>query len=334
MLGIYDYDLITYKAAFAGETRLVEVTHKPTGRRKIFKNKTEFLGRGKKVGGWLGEINKARESKGQSPFNAEDFEVETIREVEPLEHVLSTTKRMINNINKAAGVEKYCGYLGDGNGFRYDLSTLWEYKGNRKDVIRPIYKTEVAEYILKHHNAKKDSHYEADDRVIMKAIEVGVDNSVVITADKDSYGCPVRVFNPERSDEGIVDCRGFGEIYRGGSRKDAVRGRGRKFFYWQVACGDTTDNYKANCFSDVQWADLKALDALIDCKNDKEALATIVDIYKMLYPEPKEVEGWRGDIILIDWEYVLNEVWHMARMRRWEGDEVTASEVLKKMGIT
>lgn len=328
MLAIYDFDLITYSAGFAGETRRVEVTHIPSGRKTLFKNKTEFRGRGKKVGGWLGELNSSREEKGLAPFLEEDFLLETVREVEPLENVLSTTKRMISNINEKVGVNEYCGYLGKGNGFRYDEATLWEYKGNRKDVLRPIYKDEIAEYILKHQNAELETYYEADDRVIMKAIEYGVDDSVVITIDKDSYGCPVRVFNPDRPQEGIVDCRGFGELWRVEGKSD-IRGKGRLHLYWQTAHGDSTDNYKANCFSDIKWSGISAYESLKDCSDDREAFESLKSTFQMLYPEEIEVEGWRGDLIRIDWLYVLEEMWNMARMRRHEDDVVFVKDILK-----
>lgn len=325
---IYDYDLVIYRSSFAGETRRVEVIHTPSGRKTLFKNKTEFRGRGKKVGGWLGELNSSREDKGLAPFLEEDFEIETVREVEPLENVLSTTKRMIGNINKELGAKDYCGYIGKGNGFRYDAATLWEYKGNRKDALTPIYKQEVSDYILKHQKASLETFYEADDRVIMKSIEHGVDDSIVVTSDKDSYGCPVRVFNPDRPQEGVVDCRGFGEIYRI-EGKSTIRGKGRMHLYWQVAHGDDTDNYKANCFSDIEWGAIKAYESLKDCQTDKEAFESLMNTFKNLYPEEIEVGGWRGDLIRIDWLYVLEEMWNMARMRRHEDDVVFVKDILK-----
>ncbi|MNR21142.1 hypothetical protein D3C85_1380260 [compost metagenome] len=52
-----------------------------------------------------------------------------------------------------------------------------------------------------------------------------------------------------------------------------------------------------------------------------------------LYPEPKKVVGWRGNEIEISWEYVMNEMWDMARMHRFENDFVVGTEVLKKMEI-
>ena len=63
--------------------------------------------------------------------------------------------------------------------------------------------------------------------VIMKAIEYGVDDSVVVSIDKDSTGCAVRVYNPNKPEQGIIDCRGFGELTISGKPKNRkVEGRG------------------------------------------------------------------------------------------------------------
>ena len=62
-LCIVDADTILYQAAATVQTNFIIVTHKESGRQKRFKNVTEFYGRGKKIGGWLGEQNTLREQK-------------------------------------------------------------------------------------------------------------------------------------------------------------------------------------------------------------------------------------------------------------------------------
>ena len=61
-----------------------------------------------------------------------------------------------------------------------------------------------------------------------------------------------------------------------------------------------------------------------------EKLGCYGRVFKHLYPEPKEVVGWRGDTILIDWAYVLNECFDMSRMHRFPNDFVVATDVLNK----
>lgn len=331
-LAIFDYDAIIYSAGFAGEKRTVEATHIPSGRKKIFKNQTEFFGAKKKeIGGWLGKLNEERIAKGQEPFVKEDFTLETIRVADPIANVLHTVKSMINKALAAAGADKYVGYIGKGDSFRVERSTIYKYKGNREDAPRPLLKDEIVEYLIARHNAELVELVEADDMCVMMSIEQGVDNTVAIAEDKDSLGCPIRTLNPNKLEQGIIDGRCFGELTINDKRK--VGGFGRKFFYFQVAYGDDVDNYRANSACDEDWGQVSAYNALNDATNDKEALQCLVNIYKHLYPEPKTIVGWRGDEIEVDWQYVFNENWDLARMLRHPNDKVVGTDVLKKFGL-
>ena len=44
-------------------------------------------------------------------------------------------------------------------------------------------------------------------------------------------------------------------------------------------------------------------------------------------------KGWRGDEFEIDWKYVFNENWDMARMLRWEGDFIVGTDVLERLEV-
>ena len=134
-----------------------------------------------------------------------------------------------------------------------------------------------------------------------------------------------------QQERGIVNCNKFGHLFL--DSKGKVRGEGRIHLYFQMASEDDTDNYKANCFSDVKWGAKSAYKALVDCTSDKEAWQVLVETFKKLYPEPKVVKGWRGDEFEIDWKYVLNEQFQMARMLRFDGDNIHVDEVLTKMGV-
>ena len=100
-----------------------------------------------------------------------------------------------------------------------------------------------------------------------------------------------------------------------------------------MCSGDASDNYKANCFSDTKWGDMSAYKALVDCETDEEALLAVIDVFKNLYPEPKVITGWRGNEILIDWYYVANEMFQMARMMRWVGDVMTFDAWCAEYGV-
>lgn len=338
MLAILDYDWLIYTVGYACEKRTIEVTRKETGQKKAFKNVSEFWGRKKNViEGWLGEQNSILIENGKEPYTKDDFEVETIRVAEDLPNALHTAKVMINDVLQKVDADEYIGYIGKGKTFRHELATIYEYKGNRPPE-KPILREDIEKYLLKNHNGYYVEGIEADDQLNIMSIEHGVDNSVVIAVDKDSAGNPVRTFNPNRPDKGIVDGRCFGEIEivekgtKGKEYKD-VQGHGRKFFYFQCAYGDDVDNYRANSASDLDWGVISAYNALNHATNDREALYALADIYQTLYPEPKKIIGWRGDTLEIDWFYVLRENWNLARMLRWEGDSVDVEAIFKRYGI-
>lgn len=321
---VVDVDYIKYAAAGVGETRSIIAVHKQSGREHPFANRTEFWGRGKnKDGGRLGELNKGR----TSPFVAEDFEILDVQTPEPIENVLHTAKMMFEGGLKAVNADNYVSFIGKGDSFRVEHSTLLKYKGQRAELLKPLYLDDVTQYLQAKYKPIECTSLEADDWCVIEAYKKK--DHVVIGVDKDYNGCPILLFNPNYPEIGIRNCNQFGKLWR--DDKGKVRGIGRLFFYFQMCSGDTSDNYNASCFSDVKWGDVKAYDILRNLQNDKEAFVAIEHVFKTLYPEPKTIQGWRGDDIMIDWKYVASEMWDMARMRRWEDDTVTFSEAYEKV---
>lgn len=325
---IIDFDWPRYAAGFTGEKRVIEATHRNTGEILKFKNRTEFYGRGKaKDKGWLGEENKKLEVK----LTVDDFDIVDIQVPEPIENVLFTAKRMIEKVQDELESNNIVGYYGVGDCFRVEHSTILKYKGNREGSLKPMQLPEITEYLVNKYKPIACTHLEADDWLIIAGQQA---NSIVVSPDKDSGGFPVDWYSPLHPDWGILDCRGFGDIWiEDEGVNEKYRGVGRKFFYWQVAYGDDVDNYKANCASDIPWGKKSAFSAIQDTKNDKEAFTVLVDIFKTLYPEEQTILGWRGDKIKIDWFYVMKEMFDMARMYRTEFDHVDLAVVLRKYGL-
>lgn len=336
-LAIWDSDGIVYKAGFVGETHTVEVKHIRSGKIKEFNNKTEFWGHWKKKsGGWLGETNAVRVEKGLAPFTVDEFQIEEKRVVtEDIANVLHTVKTMISSSMEATKTTDLVSYIAGPTPLkRLEQSTLMEYKGNRKDAIRPLLKDDIVDYIMKHQKgALANRGLESDDECIIRSVgeKKKGKKSVVITFDKDVKGCPVYFYNPDKPDEGVRNGDQFGELFI--TEKGEVDGIGRLWKYFQCIAGDSTDHYKANCFSDKKWGDKSSYEVLKDCKNDKEGFQAMYDVFCYLYPEKIEVEGWRGDLIQITPTYVFQEMWNMCHMRRWEDDVVDVKTILSKYKI-
>jgi len=321
---VIDLDLYKYHAAAAGEKRSVLVKNKITGKSREYKTRTEFYGDWrKKEGGALAKMNEQRDS----PLTWEDYEYEDIQRPELIENVLHTAKTMVEKDLKLSGAKGFKAFLGEGESFRVGLSTLLQYK-DRDALLKPIALEEVTEYLRKKFKAEVVSGIECDDRVVMECYQQPKNFAMI--EDKDFWGCPINVWDRNQQERGIVNCDKFGHLFL--DDKGKVRGEGRIHLYFQIASEDTTDNYKANCFSDVKWAAKSAYKALVDCTIDEEAWQVLAETFKKLYPEPKIVKGWRGDELEIDWKYVLNEQFQMARMLRFDGDNIHVDDVLTKMG--
>ncbi len=336
-IAIVDSDSIIYKSASIGEERYIDVKHTPSGRVQEFKNKTEFYGRGKfKNGGWLGDLNKDRESKGLSPFSIDEFEIKEGQRIkEELANVLHTTKMLISTPLEAIKADSMvCFVEGSAPLIRWGQSSLMEYKGNRKDTLRPLLKDEVTEYIMKHQNGVLcNDGLETDDWCIIEALRVKAsgEQAVVVTIDKDVLGCEVLSYNPDKPELGIQNGDCFGNLYL--DDKGKVRGIGRMFKYLQITSGDPVDHYKANSHSEVKWAEKSAYLALKDVQNDRDAWKAMYDVFNTLYPESKTVTLWRGDEIEIDALYCFQEMFNMAHMRRTPDDIIDIRQVLKKYKI-
>lgn len=291
-----------------------------------FKSRTEFWGHyKKKAGGFLATLNKER----TSILLPEEFDVEDVRVAEPIANVLHTAKTMVEGDLYLSGAKSFEAYLGEGDSFRVGVSTLLKYK-DRDPSAKPLALDAVTEYLHNKFKAEMVRDIEADDMCNIAAYNNP--NAFTIIEDKDYWGCPVNVYDINRRERGIVNCNKLGHLFL--DNKGKVRGEGRIHFYFQVISEDTIDNYKANCFSDVKWAAKSAYNALVGCKTDKECFQVMVDTFKMLYPEPKMVIGWRGMPILIDWFYIMQEMIWMAHMKRTVDEPLLdVKDILDRMGV-
>jgi len=322
---VWDFDYIKYSVGSIAETRSIVVTHKQSGNQKEFKTRTDFYGHyKKKEGGWLAEQNKSR----TTPWTAEDFTIEDKQVAQPVEYALNAVKSHIDSVVYKTGAKQYYGYIGKGDSWRVDASTILKYKGSRTNAMRPIHLEAIEEYLKKFHAAEEIRVLEADDKVVM---DCTADPSLVLVGvDKDYRGCALTLFNPDKMGE-PEKISGFGKLYIGSDKK--VRGEGRIFLAHQILSGDSSDDYCANSACDTRWGDKNSYAILSKCSDDKQAWQGIVEAYKSLYPEKKEIIGWRGDKIEVDWLYCLQENATMAHMLRWEGDSINVKSVLDKLKV-
>lgn len=333
---LFDYDPILYTAGSVGEDRSIKAIHRESGDEHEFKTRTAFWGHWKKkAGGWLAEYNRGR----TTPRHADEWEIVDIQTPEPIENCLRTMKQMIAGVKEAVGASSYYGYSGRGTVFREDVSTVIKYKGNRTGALRPVHLDALKEYLERYHDCRIVERIEADDACSIDSYEAwqkwkktksDTDKVVLAYVDKDYLQIAGHLYNTNTQD-GICSYDGFGWLKP--TAKGDIKGRGRLWLYMQVLNGDESDNYFANSASPVKWAEKSAYAMLKDCKNDTEALTALVNGYKILYPSPKKIIGWRGDEIEVDWLYMLQENFTLAKMLRWRDDSVDVRAVMDKLGV-
>ena len=327
MRAVWDLDFVKYAVASKGEKRSIKAYHPISGDEFSCATRTELWGHYlKKNKGLLAEFNL----KNGTEYRAEDLVVIDIQEPEPFSLVSNAVDGMFSKVMYQLKTKNYSAYIGEGKSFRVERSTILEYKGQRKDTLKPLHLEEVSNHLIKKYSPEVVTYYEADDRVVMDAYRNK--DKCVIGVDKDYFGCDVLFFNANQVDKGIQDCSGLGSLYL--NAKGEVKGIGRMFFYHQVLSGDSSDNYKANSANpEFEWGDKSSYKLLKDCKTDKEALEAIKQGYQLIYPEPRIISGWKGDEIEVDWLYCAEENFQMARMLRWENDVVSLKDVMTKFGV-
>lgn len=329
---LFDYDFLLYKACFAVEKSKIKVINKITSEESNFKCRSDFWGRGKKIGGELAKINKSR----TSPYTKEDFEIIDEKELEPFNSAVIVINSMINNICKQLGTNNFYGYSGTGETFRERLATLKPYKGNRENLIKPTYIDDLRDYLCDYKNCEIVKDIEADDAVSMDAYhyynqykKTGKNKVITVAIDKDSKGCTGYLFNPYKDFEPL-EINGLGTIFNDEGKPD---GYGRAWLYYQICRGDDVDFYDPACLSSMKVGDVTAYKALDGCSTDKQYWQAIVNFYKKMYPEPVTFTNFRGDELTVDWLYILQEITDLAHMKRWYDDRLVVKDILDKLKV-
>ena len=193
---IFDFDVIAFRAAAAGETRSIKAYHPITGDEFTTSTRTSLYGHwSKKDGGLLAEFNKTN----GTDYKADELVITDIQTPEPTANILHTTKMMVESVLYYLKTNKFNGYLGKGDSFRVERSTLLKYKGSRDGLLRPLLLGEVREYIVKKYGAEVVEGLESDDWLCIDAYR---DKSkLCVTNDKDARGTACLVYNPFDANE-------------------------------------------------------------------------------------------------------------------------------------
>lgn len=128
-----DFDTVLYQKCKGLENNYIEVEYQNNGRKKEFKNVTEFRGNKKvKLGGWLGSVNKKRKKKKQHPFLLKDFTVvHKSRQIAKDEAAKKALDYYVKELKELHWVDTVKLYIDGGGNFRKGIYEY--YKSNRGD---------------------------------------------------------------------------------------------------------------------------------------------------------------------------------------------------------
>ena len=260
IIALVDADFIEYAAGFAGQHTYHLTTIGDDAILGVFDSAED---RNAAEQSWI--------EKGGDPEQLRRWER---IEVEPVENVLHSVKRMLQTIEKAvaekfkADVDMRVFLTGSGN-FRERIATIKPYKGNRAPWHKPRLQREIREYLKDVWRAEVVYGQEADDEVCILQTELNAagKNSIICGIDKDLLQCP-------------------GWHYDAGNDRFAkiTPAQGAVQFYKQLLTGDPTDNVPG-CYRMGAKAAKDMIHRAKQAYEKRQAGAAHTDLEAFLYSE-------------------------------------------------
>jgi DNA polymerase-1 len=138
---------------------------------------------------------------------------------DPKPYALHSTKLYVNQIIEDCGCNSYTIYLTPKTTFRNKVRD--DYKGNRKDVAKPVHLEAIRTYLISIYKAKVVDNIEADDALGLKQD----DTTCIASIDKDLLMVTGKHYNFVKKEHKYVTPE-----------------EGTRFFYQQMITGDSADN--------------------------------------------------------------------------------------------
>lgn len=372
-VGIADSDMLIYQACANMETKFIKVKDKFTGEEVELSNITTFKGAGKNIkpSSWLGLKNVDREIQGLPPLTPDDFEVTNHQKLKfdedkSIEQAKIQILLKLKQVRLQFGIPKIQMMIGQGDNFRNKLPLCRAYKGNRTESARPLILKQVREWAVKEMEAilattrSDGENIECDDLCEVYAAEgyknyrkTGVFSYICISSDKDSFGNPKLLINPdthsgkdnplkgkfkfpqamliEATDRSIGDL----ELVAKASGSE-VKGYGLKFIMYQCALGqDGADNYNALSHLDkgLSFGDQSAYKVLKPCKTAQETIQAAVDVFAELLPKGVQYITHDGKELDVDCMTYMDTYFKVAYMLRSLADTMDFYKLCKAFNV-
>lgn len=236
----------------------------------------------------------------------------------PFDYVKEVMDQKIAEIKRRSDSDLVRVFLSGPNNFRKEIAKKKQYKGNRKDSVKPYHYDNLRAYLISSYKAEVSDGIEADDLICMNqmdAIRDGID-TIICSRDKDLRQCQGLHYTwecgaqPEKSPYRV---EGFGELvphYDKKGKMDRLYGTGDKWFLAQLLMGDSTDHIPGL----TGWGPNKVY-ALLNEVNDYE---TGLNLVQEKYSDYYYAKGYDSIYVLDQLVEQAQLVW-MIRERNEDG---------------
>ncbi len=161
--------------------------------------------------------------------------------IKSLDECKQQVDECISSIMLSTKATYYICFLTVGRGFRYDIYS--EYKANRKKLEKPLYFTDIRNYIMEKYQAFCGDQLEADDLLNICYNEMIGKKDIEVTRvspDKDILNLKGFNYNPNKPELGLIlNSKEKADLY----------------FWTSMITGDTSDNIKGIPGKGIKYAE-------------------------------------------------------------------------------
>lgn len=198
-------------------------------------------------------------------------------------------------------------YLTGGNQWRPKYATIYKYKGNRDNMVRPVHYEHLRNYLIRQWEAFVVEYIEADDAVIMESYK-HEDSTIICSIDKDLRQKHGLHFNPKDSDRGVFEVSEWAGMVN---------------FYTQLITGDSTDNIKglSERLPRRGLGQKRAAAILDGARTERELFERVSAAYGERYGDGETYISWDGKEISASRMDLIDENAQLLYLARYDGDK-------------
>ena len=210
-----------------------------------------------------------------------------------------------------------------------------EYKGQRKNNIRPVHLEAAKAYLHRTWKATAAVGYEVDDACCIHGYEQLAKGNIPLLfhyeKDQNSHNGLTLVdeVDGQLIEEVIPE---LGELWL--DKNNKVKGNGLKFLCYQWVFADLIDNYRASECSSVKFGEKASYNLLRDLPSVQDCLLAVIQQFKTFYPDKFTYNDFRGITHEVDYKHMLEMYYACCWMKRSKDDDSLPYGLFNKYGVT